>query len=169
MKAKLIKHDFGYNLVDTNSKHIATSKDKYSNGVNQDYWLSVKNCQAIECGYDLDELAENFWKEEFMKLGLIDTNSFKAGFQKALEILGDNKFSEDNMRKAYREGYYDEHSIEVVIQSLQQTEWEVEIITEPMNLDEIRKQGKGFLNSNTNKPKLDADGCLILRGLENLK
>ncbi len=49
------------------------------------------------------------------------------------------------------------------IQSLQQTEWDVEIVTEPMNLDEIRDQGKGFLNSNTNKPKLDKDGCLILR------
>jgi hypothetical protein len=32
----------------------------------------------------------------------------------------------------------------------------------PMNIDEIREQGKGFLNANTNKPKLDENGRLIL-------
>ena len=58
MTGKLIKHDFGYNLLDANGKHIATSKDEYSNGVKQDYWLSLKNCQAIENGYDLDELVK---------------------------------------------------------------------------------------------------------------
>jgi hypothetical protein len=32
-----------------------------------------------------------------------------------------------------------------------------------MNIDEIREQGKGFLNANTMKPKLDENGCLILK------
>ena len=54
-------------------------------------------------------------------------------------------------------------SFNSLIQSLQQTEWDVEVVTEPMNLDEIREQGKGFLNSNTNKPKIDSNGCLILK------
>ena len=33
MIGKLIKHDFGYNLLDENGKCIATSKDEYSNGL----------------------------------------------------------------------------------------------------------------------------------------
>jgi hypothetical protein len=45
----------------------------------------------------------------------------------------------------------------------QPAEIEVEIVTEPMNLDEIREQGKGFLNTNTDKPKFNSNGCLILR------
>ena len=45
----------------------------------------------------------------------------------------------------------------------QQSEWEVEVLTEPMNLDEIKEQGKGFLNSNTRKPKLDSNGCFMLK------
>lgn len=32
-----------------------------------------------------------------------------------------------------------------------------------MNVDEIREQGKGFLNTNINKSKLDLNGCLILK------
>lgn len=41
----------------------------------------------------------------------------------------------------------------------------VELVTEPMNMDEIRAQGKGFLNANTNKPKLTAEGKWILKRL----
>jgi hypothetical protein len=42
-------------------------------------------------------------------------------------------------------------------------EWNVYIETEPMNIDEIREKGKGFLNTNINKSKLDLNGCLILK------
>ena len=89
-------------------------------------------------------------------------------------MIFDKKFSEEDIRKAmeFDKFEYDfgnilgrkhEGDFDIFIQSLQQTEWEVEIITEPMNLDEIREQGKGFLNSNTNKPKLDEKGKLILK------
>jgi hypothetical protein len=54
---------------------------------------------------------------------------------------------------------------EIIQSLLKPTEIEVEIVTEPMNLDEIREQGKGFLNTNTDKPKFDSNGNLILKKL----
>jgi len=45
--------------------------------------------------------------------------------------------------------------IKYKLQSLQQPKYPIgfECEMEPMNLDEIKEQGKGFLNTNTSKPK----------------
>lgn len=171
MIGKLIKHDFGYNLLDANGKHIATSKDEYSNGVKQDYWLSLKNCQAIENGYDLDELV----KERFGKAFWHDGDKyFKEGFKKAIELLGDKKFDEEAIFDSVMLGVvfedigikeietYDELK-DLAIKRNTKTEWQVEILTEPMNLDEIKEQNKGFLNVDLRKFKLDSNKCLILK------
>jgi hypothetical protein len=136
--------------------------------------LSFKNCQAIELGYDLDELAE-----ELTKAHNPNNNDFeagvKAGFQKALEILGGKKFTEEDIRKAYIQGTNDgaqfesmrdydseddnepwefaEEAEKEFIQSLQQNEWEVEVVTQKLF-------GMGdWIKS----PVTDADGCLILK------
>jgi len=171
MTGKLIKHNFGYNLLDANGKHIATSKDEYSNRVKQDYWLSLKNCQEIENGYDLDELVKERFGEAFWHDG---DKYFKEGFQKALELLGDKKFDEEAIFDSVMLGVvfedigikeietYDELK-DLAIKRNIKTEWQVEILTEPMNLDEIKEQGKGFLNVDLRKFKLDSDKCLILK------
>lgn len=92
MKAKLIKREDGlYSLYDENGKLIYGK-------------LSIKNCQAIERGYDLDDSLSNF-------------------------------------------------------QSLQQTEWDVEI---EMEFVEEEQTGTHLVWGRTT-PKLDADGCLILK------
>jgi len=93
------------------------------------------------------------------------------GFIKAMELNSDKLFTLEDVRKAF--SFYAERAIVDMkfldddfvefIKSLQPTEIEVEVVTEPMNIDEIREQGKGFLNTNTNKPKLDKNGCLILK------
>jgi hypothetical protein len=54
-----------------------------------------------------------------------------------------------------------------IIKSFQKTKWEVEIVMESMNIDEIREQGQGFLNANLNKPKLDDYGCVILKRIQH--
>jgi hypothetical protein len=145
MKAKLIKREDGlYSLYDENGKLIYGK-------------LSIKNCQAIERGYDLDELAENYGIENGLDLGCFDEvknskTDFKSGFQKAIELLGGKKFSEYDMTSIFEYGWnqrhyeiMDEAELEGIknryIQSLQQTEWDV-----TFNLE-----------------KLDADGCLILK------
>ena len=157
MNGELVKRQDRWDLYAEDGSKIGSSAP---NPMNK---LSIKNCEAIANGYDLDELALDYYKLVFG-----NTKSYKDGFQKALEILGDKKFSEEDVKFMFQLGFNLDNAIsrneyDAHIQSLQQTEWDVEIVTEPMNLDEIREQGKGFLNSNTNKPKLDANGCLILK------
>jgi len=168
MKGKLYKENDGYSLFvdgkifgDTDGHPLKAITNK----------LSFKNCQAIELGYDLDELAENFWKEEFMKPGLIDTNSYKEGFQKALELMGDKKFSEEDIEKAIEFGHKTYHSWkdrneEKFIQSLQQTEWDVEVVMDEEK-EFIFDPAMGISQGHyLDKPKLDVNGCLILKRIK---
>ena len=133
--------------------------------------LSLKNCQEIANGYDLDELADFYGAKAKgsvdFKLGA--NQGFEDGFQKALEILGDKKFTEEDMEDSFCEGkhrgiddynnretgsleYYDY----INKKRTQQTEWDVEIVMgNPI--------GIGDKYTPDTKPKLDEDGCLILK------
>jgi len=119
--------------------------------------LSLKNCEAIELGCDLDYLARCYVKSPYGR----EWDDFKAGFQKALQILGDKKFSEDDVNLAFVLGKNkDESRINKLINSrLQQTEWDVEIEME--DIFHLKNRRGGL--TNMGKPKLDADGCLILK------
>jgi hypothetical protein len=145
--------------------------------------LSLKNCQAIELGYDLNELAMGY--DLYEKINFVgQMRAYKEGFQKALEILGDKKFSEEDVIKAIEiarngsmqeqhNGYgrptesrfvLDNLPSDEIIQSLQQTEWDVEIEMECLdpNCDGINKKGVCI---HGDKPKLDSNGYLILKKL----
>jgi hypothetical protein len=139
MEAKLKKESGGaYTLVLDNPKEYPSPLP----------FLSIKNCQAIERGYDLDELAKREYLDGYDNTYLCRI-TFKDGFQKALELMGDKKFSEKDViliaeyiRVASQstpsvktKDLFDEY------QSLQQTEWDVTF----------------------NPEELDADGCLILK------
>lgn len=118
MKAKIIKTgDHYYSLMLINNKELLATTEDVENVLK----LSLKNCEAIANGYDIDELAESEYGQRFDEDGdeVWDSgklhwaqHGFKSGFQKALEILGDKKF-----------------------RALQQTEWDVEV---EMELDVIR-------------------------------
>ena len=165
-KMKLIKHGHSYALL-RNDKLIAFAHPEDFTNDNVIGTLSLKNCQTIERGYDLDELAKehlgNPTEEELNKVSefgyaLYNSNllEFKKGFQKALEILGDKKFSLEQMLVAYntnRSGTL----FDQLINSFggQQTEWDVEI--------EMEEVAIGDKYTPEPKPKLDADGCLILK------
>ena len=123
--------------------------------------LSLKNCQAIENGYDLDELAMGY--DLYENINFVgQTRAYKEGFLKALEILGDKKFSEDDVNLAFVLGKNkDESRINKLINSkLQQTEWDVIIKTTCDGMV------TGLCCSEVCDcniiPKLDEDGCLIL-------
>jgi hypothetical protein len=137
--------------------------------------LSLKNCQAIERGYELDELAKTDADLRYNQPGeedlwLTRVTGIEYGFNLALSILGDKKFSEKDLRTAYGVGYLmkinpsDEYheTLNGLVQLLQQTEWDVEIVEECLdkNCDGINKKGECIT---TGKPKHDADGCLILK------
>ena len=172
MEGKLIKLELseGYRLDDLNGNYIASTL----NGKNK---LSLKNCQEIENGYDLDELAMGY--DLYENINFVgQMRAFKAGFQKALEILGDKKFSEFNLRigcssllnlekeegelsEVFTEKQY--RHIDNYIQSLQQTEWDVEICCYVANANDDLDSFNSPLITNTGIPKLDANGCLILK------
>lgn len=176
MKANLIKREDRWDLYNSEGHNIAsTSKGCTSK-------LSLKNCQAIERGYDLDELIDI----ELKKLPYtkhLDDGQFNDGqlagielgaewaFQKSLELMGHKKFSEedvknliDNIHSIYEDGFgvaTDDKKQRAykLIQSLQQSEWDVEIEMESIydGLDGMAQP------QYHNQPKLDADGCLILK------
>lgn len=157
-KNKLIKVDNGYVLLVDNIMY-ATDNDK----------LSLKNCQNIERGYDLDELIEDlFGKEISSDFDYLefDYHSFDLGFKKALELMGDKKFSDEDIKKVIFLCCNDEDSSEeTIFESLQQTEWDVEIVMEPCYYDDSLG---GFSSSYkegmpTEQPKLDSNGNLILK------
>ena len=182
MNAKLYKTEKeNYVLVDPTK---GTYDDGYTLGTSRESQynkLSLKNCQAIERGYDLDELAEKACPDIISSAH----SAFKAGFQKALELMADKKFSEQDMYKMFIYGRSIDTAKKHVkeledkpideffndfIQSLQQNEWEVEVEMEKVK-DETKIVGavkgvKGSGNKITtykSVPKLDLDGCLILK------
>jgi len=188
---KLIKTTKGhYILIDdtkeTNDKDfiVGTSRDTNASK------LSIKNCESIELGYDLDEI-RNLAKEDFhSELGegpalnesinsmLVKSymNGSEFGFNKAMELNKDKVFTLENMLKAYEKGALfgttklgNTHYFDELIQSLQQPlEIEVSVEMEP---EYIRMGGvKGIKGSSTklSNPaygckKTDEKGCLILK------
>lgn len=163
MKGKLIKYKqeliVNFCLKDENNNTIALTKYPFpsestylaeSKGITLQK-LSLSNCQAIENAYDLDELVEkelpykvtrtDFATEECRKIWI-------DGFQKAVELMGDKKFSEGDLDKAFELGKHVERedctkNYLTYKQSLQQTEWDVTF----------------------NPEEKDSEGCLILKRL----
>ena len=163
-KFELQFEDNEYYLVDVNTNDTVATTDKVLLKEYDGYMkkLSLKNCDAISNGYDLDELGLDYYKLVFG-----NTKSYKDGFQKALELMGNKKFSEDDVRKAIEFGmksyhsWYDRNEDEF-IQSLQQTEWDVEIEMEQY-VKYVPKSLATVYPTGGVRPKLDADGCLILK------
>ena len=181
MEKKLFKEVDFYGL-EIDDKIVGLNNDSTNKLLNYPFKLSLKNCQAIEDGYDLDELAKNIKTED----GFEHKQSFIEGAKTILEILGDKKFSEEDVRKAFvdafqkcyeviNSGKFDDITSAIewltqtnadnYIQSLKQTEWDVEICC-------YVEENNGWIDADTfnspmligtGEPKLDADGCLILK------
>ena len=176
MEAKLIKTGNEYLLKDLKGEVLAITS-----GLKEGRMLSLENCQEIENGYDLYELA----KASMNKINILFNNSldskshtigFKAGWHHAIKILGDKKFSEDDMvryakyivatRDLRQNGCCE--TDERILKSLQQTEWDVIILEEPIDLAFYENGNRFPIDVNLPdrfkyKPLLDADGCLILK------
>ena len=158
MKAGLVKRQDRWDLYGEDGSKIASS------ATNPMGKLSIKNCEAIENGYDLDELAEKHYGVH-VKQGHTEEDSlqrkidFILGFVSALEILSDKKFTLEEMMNCWNKALKFQDHKETLgehIQSLQQTEWDVEI--EMVSIPADRAPNGWDIS-----PKLDEDGCLILR------
>jgi hypothetical protein len=155
MIAILSKEGGGYDLyrIDKDGKRVTFAST-------QDFKqkLSLKNCQAIERGYDLDELVKGFI--ERTGYNDFDSYSYKLGFQKALELNSTKLFTLEDMMNCWNKALkFQDHKETLVehIQSIQQTEWEVEI-----EMENVMHDYNGNISLGA-KFKLDADGCLILK------
>jgi hypothetical protein len=90
MKEKLITDgNNNYSLLDSNNDLIGTTMESMITN----HKLSLKNCQAVANGYDLENMSDFYGSKAKgsvdFKLGA--NQGFEDGFQKALEILGDKK------------------------------------------------------------------------------
>jgi hypothetical protein len=178
MKAKLSKLvvGVGYRLDDENGNLIAAtllgSKTK----------LSIKNCETIERGYDLEELAIDYAngelsKEFTSKVGNFYgfSSSYIEGFKKALELNKDKVFTLEDMKnfiqflklkynaRQFYIGKDNEDMVYEFTQSLQHpTEIAVEVEMECLdpNCDGVNRKGDCI---STGKPKLDENNCIILK------
>ena len=173
MKAKLVKHVSGYILYDEKNITIGAEPNVLSSSIFSK--LSLKNCQAIELGYDLDELADEHYNVH-VKRGHTKEDSlqrmfdFIIGFQKAVELMGDKKFSEEDVISMIEKSRETGLTAQYLFLTKQQTEWDVTVEMEYVgecngNNDEGCFQDSPGHNCGCfeRRPKLDADGCLILK------
>ena len=140
MKAKLIKDNDGY--------WLDISDDGITKRPLTDFGqLSIKNCEAIANGYDLDELADEHCNK----------------------LYGDKKFSEEDvlrelnrfntMPNSTLDTFTDDNEMVTMKwfeQSLQQTEWDVEVVMEWI-------PSTSLLGNPHQEVKIDSNGCLILK------
>jgi hypothetical protein len=159
MKGKLNKVDNGYVLLVDNIMY-ATDNDK----------LSQSNCDEIFGIVDVNKLAEEWvfdknghkWSNNDNSAG-DNYGSYKEGFNKAMELNKDKMFTLADIEKAFDSGYemldspkkYNDVLVEINKKLLQPTEIEVEIL--------CLHTGDPEYTTNTGLPKLDEDGCLILK------
>ena len=165
MKAKLYKTEKeNYVLVDPTK---GTYDDGYTLGTSRDSQynkLSIKNCETIERGYDLDELA----KSEAIKISETEVRDekleriYKRGFQKALELNNTKLYTLEDMMNCWNKALTFQDHKELFgyhIQSLKQKEWDVEVVMVPA----MSNNGNVYYGD---IPKLDPDGCLILKRID---
>jgi hypothetical protein len=173
MKAILIKANNHYYLEQIPSKGVSGSVLEGMIGSTDGegyYKLSKQNCDEIFGVVDVEKLAE----ERFGK-SLHHANSrscYKEGFNKAMELNKDKQFTLEDIRMAiaYGEKHRDMDAGKVPYQTFvefipslkQLTEIEVEIEMETCSMNPLDLDCDEIIE----RPKLDSDGCLILKKIE---
>jgi hypothetical protein len=166
MKTKLLKTEKGHYVL------IDDTKGTYDNGFligssrrdTDANKLSIKNCESIERGYDLDELAMGY--DLYEKINFVgQMRAYKVGLQKSIELNKNKLFTLEDMMNCWNKALkFQDHkeTLGEYITSLQQTEWDVEIVEECLDptCDGVNRKGECIT---TGKPKLDSDGCLMLK------
>ncbi len=156
MKGKLNKVDNGYVLLVDNIMY-ATDNDK----------LSKSNCDELFGVVDVEKLADYHFSMVGNE-GISSIQSFKIGFNKAMELNKDKVFNLSDMKRAFNCGrdlesidrFEEWRTFTHFIDSLQPTEIEVEIETETKVYEFI---SNGEFESFEVIPKLDSNRCLILK------
>jgi hypothetical protein len=172
---ELVKREDHYGLYNEDGHKIAATLD----GCNSK--LSKENCDEIFGVVDVDKLAEewcmrpeNNWSNNNNEVG-DNYGSYKEGFNKAMDLNKDKLFTVEDLYRVERcylrdcdnDVKYKGQIVQRILneKTQQPTEIEVEIRCWIGNGDKESDSFKDPLVTNTGIPKLDADGCLILRKL----
>jgi hypothetical protein len=175
MEAKLIKTDVNYLLEDNKGVVIGSTSTKEINK------LSKQNCDEIFGVVDVEKLAIDIWKD----LGVFTENDkhlwfggFRNGFNKAMELNKDKVFTLEDIKKAMdwmMTQYFEFHEQPTIgrrdqyLESIQQpTEIDVEIEMRNSRTGNIVKHDSDLEWDEDGLcdraiPKLDSEGCLILK------
>jgi len=156
MEAKLIKTEVNYLLKNEEGVIIASTSIK--KGISS---LSKQNCDELFGAVDVDKLADDYFKGTNENAVLWRRIDFKDGFNKAIELNKDKLFTLENIEEAFAYGQLNQvhnqkyfSGSKTYIQSLQQpTEINVEIVMDICG-DKVYA---------VPEPKLDSEGCLILK------
>jgi len=164
---KLVKVNEGYVLLDEESNEIGQTFGKFKGKK-----LSLKNCQAIENDYDLDELAVDSSKKVGYGYEPIAMEFFKRGFMSAMELREGKKYSEEDVLKELNklmavpsstlDTLTDDNDMVTMKwfnQSPQPKEWSVEVETIQYGIGND-ENGRPVFDT---RYVLDSDGCLILK------
>jgi len=166
MKAKLYKVLDQYHLYD-GDKAIATTIVGNPMLLPN---LSKQNCDEIFGVVDVEKLASEYANKRLDEEYTSSAGNFQAfstsfteGFNKAMELNKDKVFTEDDVNLAFVLGKNkDESRVNKLINSrLQPTEMDVEIVMEEISSTYLVTIGE--VKTTRLEPKLDSEGCLILK------
>jgi len=163
MKAKLSKdkdgsytlshHPSGWGIGSTNHEWVTNHRGEQI--VSK---LSIKNCEAIERGYDLDELADIETEKYETRTQKSFKRGFLYGFQKALELME----TEIKQLREFTKGFEEDWDFDGGWNCIVEMEYVGEC--NGNNGDGCFQESPGHnCGCFERKPKLDADGCLILK------
>ena len=177
----LIKKEKGYVLINEVQPIASTLSP------NRGSKLSLKNCQEIELGYDLDKLSENHAEEVYVRnendyneLANFENrkSNFDEGFNKAMELNKDKLFTIEDIELAMETMMGQEVFYGKTHEETQQMRYEYikrfisYLIKQPTEIEvevEMEKIPDGLDESchiqYVKVPKLDVYGCLILKKL----
>jgi hypothetical protein len=172
MKAKLIKKADGWYNLYNGEIGIGSTHEEL-----QGYKLSKQNCDDIFGVIDVEKLAEEDCSIHHPYHPVHDHTpraTFIRGFNKAMELNKDKVFTLEDMMNCWNKSLkFQDHkeTFGEYIQSLQQPteiEVEIEMETKKQLVNGYRNQPDnviGFVADYENilQPKLDSEGCLILK------
>ncbi len=144
MKAILIKLDLheGYRLNDEKGNLIASTLD---GAITK---LSKQKCDEIFGVVDVEKLAEECIEEIFFEVKAIHKELFKKGFNKAMELVRKDKIAEFEVKNVIPPT---EIYVEIEMVDNGHEDWYGDNYTgEPIWIEKL-------------EPKLDSEGCLILK------
>lgn len=176
MKAKLRKDKDHYRLF-VEDKQIGSTGTRVSS--KEMYQLSFENCDEIFGVVDVWSAGLEIELDKLPYTKHLDDGQYNDGqvagfelgaewgFNKAMELNKDKLFTIEDMIKAIemsRDVKYVTFSIDELIQSIQQpTEIEVEIEMERSKFIVDKSHRDDVRNGFNYRPKLDSEGCLILK------